>query len=380
MVTVTSCSPGNGIILGGTPITIGGTGFGTGGSLYIYANAVGPDAGDEISYTYVSTTQITATTPNSYGGGLTYPAKVNLQFVNSTAGQGNLINAFEYTTANAILSPTTYSGAMSTGGGIAIEFTGNNFQYGTINVFINGTEVTPAYVRVDTNTQLVINPCPAGPSGYVNIYVVNEYGPSVIGTMQYVSAPTVTGVSPNTGAANGNTSTTITITGTDFIQNGVTVAYDVALGSYDYAENITVVSATSITVTGYPNLTVAEQSPAQVLVYSDGGTGTYDYFTYANPTVTSVSPNTGTAAGGNTVTITGNNFTSAQQVYFGGNTAKSFSFNSDTSITATSPAGSGLVDITVVTYANTSATGSADLFAYLSGGATLIFHAPMGGM
>ena len=81
------------------------------------------------------------------------------------------------------------------------------------------------------------------------------------------------------------------------------------------------------------------------------------------PTVTSIAPNSGPAAGGATVTITGTLFIEATAVKFGGTAATSFTVNSATSITATSPAGSGTVDVTVTTSGGTSATTSADRFA-----------------
>ena len=49
------------------------------------------------------------------------------------------------------------------------------------------------------------------------------------------------------------------------------------------------------------------------------------------------------------MTITGTNFTGATAVKFGATNAASFTVNSATSITATSPAGSGTVDVTVTT-------------------------------
>ena len=67
------------------------------------------------------------------------------------------------------------------------------------------------------------------------------------------------------------------------------------------------------------------------------------------PTVTAVSPNSGQPTGGTAVTITGTNFTGATAVNFGGSSA-SFSVNSATSISATSPSHSlGTVDVTVTT-------------------------------
>src|SRR5437764_10091501 len=83
-----------------------------------------------------------------------------------------------------------------------------------------------------------------------------------------------------------------------------------------------------------------------------------------SPTVTSVEPKAGPAAGGTSVTITGTKFTGATAVKFGSTAATSFTVNSATSITATSPAGTGTVDVTVTTPAGTSAISEADRFAY----------------
>ena len=67
------------------------------------------------------------------------------------------------------------------------------------------------------------------------------------------------------------------------------------------------------------------------------------------PSVTNVSPNTGSAAGGTPVTITGTNLAGASVVKFGSTNATAFTVNSATSITATSPPGSGTVEVTVTT-------------------------------
>ena len=50
---------------------------------------------------------------------------------------------------------------------------------------------------------------------------------------------------------------------------------------------------------------------------------------------------------------------------FGGVPAVSFSVDSDTSITATAPPGTGTVDVTVSATWGTSPTGAADRFTYV---------------
>jgi len=81
------------------------------------------------------------------------------------------------------------------------------------------------------------------------------------------------------------------------------------------------------------------------------------------PKVSSVSPAAG-AVGAN-ITIAGINFTDATGVNFGTASA-TFQSSSDTSISATAPDGSGIVDVTVVTPSGTSETSPADQFTYVS--------------
>jgi hypothetical protein len=84
----------------------------------------------------------------------------------------------------------------------------------------------------------------------------------------------------------------------------------------------------------------------------------------AAPVVTAISPSSGGAGGGTTVAVTGSGFRGATSVRFGTSTAIAMTVVSDTQINATSPAGSGTVDVTVLTPAGTSATSPADQFTY----------------
>jgi hypothetical protein len=84
------------------------------------------------------------------------------------------------------------------------------------------------------------------------------------------------------------------------------------------------------------------------------------------PGIATVAPASGPAAGGTLITIAGHDFTDASAVTFGGVAASSFTVNSDTSITAVSPArvSVGVVDVTVTTPAGNSPLSAADGFIY----------------
>jgi hypothetical protein len=82
------------------------------------------------------------------------------------------------------------------------------------------------------------------------------------------------------------------------------------------------------------------------------------------PTVSSVSPSSGPAAGGTSVTITGTNLANATAVKFG-STSASINTNTATQITATAPAESaGTVHVTVTTAGGTSTTSANDQYTY----------------
>jgi IPT/TIG domain/IPTL-CTERM motif len=82
-----------------------------------------------------------------------------------------------------------------------------------------------------------------------------------------------------------------------------------------------------------------------------------------SPAVTSVTPSTGPPAGGNTVTITGTDFTGATSVTFGGVAATSFTVVNDTTITSVVPSGStGAVSVIVTNGIGSNAANT--LYSY----------------
>uniref|UniRef100_UPI000A503352 IPT/TIG domain-containing protein n=1 Tax=Nocardia vaccinii TaxID=1822 RepID=UPI000A503352 len=154
-------------------------------------------------------------------------------------------------------------------------------------------------------------------------------------------SPVITSLTPSFGPPAGFNS--VVITGSGFANVGpLTVRFGTT------ATTFTIDSDTQITAivppgTGTVNVTV------QVLL--DGTSNPLPY-TYggAVPTLTSINPASGSAAGGATVVLTGTNLTGATAVSFGGTPATSFTVNSSTQITAVTPAHSaGAVSVTATT-------------------------------
>ena len=84
------------------------------------------------------------------------------------------------------------------------------------------------------------------------------------------------------------------------------------------------------------------------------------------PTVVTITPNLGLAAGGTSVTITGALFTDTSLVSFGSVPANSVAYVNATTLMAIVPAGSGVVDVVVTSAAGSSPTSPADQFTYLA--------------
>jgi predicted flap endonuclease-1-like 5' DNA nuclease len=88
------------------------------------------------------------------------------------------------------------------------------------------------------------------------------------------------------------------------------------------------------------------------------------------PVVTGINPATGKPAGGDSITVTGSEFTGATAVNFGTHAASVMKVIGDTQITATSPADAagGTLDLTVVAPGGTSAISAADQFTHIQTG------------
>lgn len=97
----------------------------------------------------------------------------------------------------------------------------------------------------------------------------------------------------------------------------------------------------------------------------------------ANPAITDVSPSGGPTAGGTNITITGSNLTGATGVTIGGTAATNVTVVDDTTITATTPAGTAGAKDVAVTTSGGSGTGTG-LFTYYTA-PTVTGISPTGG-
>ena len=82
------------------------------------------------------------------------------------------------------------------------------------------------------------------------------------------------------------------------------------------------------------------------------------------PAISSITPASGSTAGGTIVTITGNYFDGISSVDFGSVAADSFTVVSPTQITAVAPAGTGTVAVTVTGNYGSSTSSPADTYLY----------------
>ena len=355
--TVTGISTTSGPTSGGTSVTITGTGLNVATAVYF--------GSDPASFTLGTATSLTAVAPAEAAG------TVDITVANPGGTRSATSSADQYT---YVAAPTVTGISPSEGpasGGTSVTITGSNFASGATVDF--GTN-TATNVTVNSSTSLTAT-APAG-SGTVDVTVTTVGGTSATGSADqytYVAAPTVTGVSPSSGPLAGGT--TVTVSGSGFMVNSSSVVAAVYFGSEQ---------ASSYSVSSVGSLTAVAPAEAagtvDITVVSTGGTsatGSADQYTYvAVPTVTGISPSEGPASGGTSVTITGSNFASGATVDFGTNAAMNVTVNSSTSLTATAPAGSGTVDVTVTTVGGTSATGSAERFIYLTPATVSLAVAP----
>jgi hypothetical protein len=346
---VTGLTGSPGTTAGGTTVTVTGTGF-TGAYAVLFGSVAAA------SFTVNLDTSITAVSPAEGTG--------TVDVVVSTPTGTSAVSSSDHFTYTSGTAPTVTGLSQtggSTGGGTVVTITGSNFTGVTA---VNFGTVSASFTFGADGYLIATSPPQAASINPVDVTVVTTSGTSATSSADkftYTAAvPAVTSVTPNTGTVAGGI--TVTVLGSNF-----TGASAVMFGT-TAAASFTILSDNALTAVAPATGTTGT---VDVTVVAPGGTsptGSADHFTYTAgsvPTVTAISPTSGSTAGGAIVTVTGTNFTGATGVFFGGYAATSFFFNSDSQLTAVAPVqAAATVDITVTTPIGTSATSSSDQFTY----------------
>ncbi len=342
-VSVTSVNPGAALDTGGTVVAISGTGF-TGATAVDFGTVAGTDVFVQ------SATSLLVTTPAESDG------VVDVTVVTPT-GTSAVSPADQFTFVPVGSPPTLTSvtpNAGTTAGGIPFTITGTGFT-GTTDLLFGATTI-PFVVSSDTSISAT---SPVSQPGVYDIEVQTPNGGTAVAANDRFTVtapqPIVSAVTPNAGTVDGGESVMIGGSGFTF-----TSSVDFGTTSVPFVVN----SDNSITATAPPSA----PGPVDVTVTTPGGgtssTGPADQFTFTVPPLglTSLNPTSGSSTGGTAVTITGDGFDGTTGVTFGTSSA-SFVVNSDTSITAISPAAPlGKMDVTVTTPAGTVTTTRAQEF------------------
>ena len=345
---ITKLDPNGGSAVGNTSVTITGTGF-TGVTSVMFGNVAAK------SFVVMSPTQIIAVSPPGTTG-----TAVDV-VVNTPAGSSATGTATKYTYGLPVVTRVDPA-AGAAGGGNTVVITGSGFTEVTGAAGVKFGTVNATSYTVNSTTQITaVVPAPVAGTTTVDVIVTNTVGASnaSLASKYSYGAPTITALNPTGGPIAGGT--LVGITGTGF--TGVT---SVKFGSVS-ASAFTVVSPTEITATapaGTAGTTV--EVTVTTLAGTNATTGTANDYTYGIPAVTSLSPAAGPTTSGNTVIITGSNFTNVTAVKFGTTNAMSYVVNSSTQITASAPSGTAgtTVDVTVTNGAGTSAPVAGSKYSF----------------
>ena len=300
--TVIALNPTYGPTAGGTTTTITGTNFAAPASVS-FGN------GYPATSVYVmNPTTITCKSPAHAAG--TVDVRVTTPGGTSPVSSGD-----RYTYADATPAPSVTGLSPSfgpTAGGTAVTITGANFAAPASVSFSSGYPASGVSV---VNPTTITCTSPAHAAGIADVRVTTSGGTSAINAgdlytyVDVTPAPIVTGLNPHSGPTAGGD--TVVISGTNL--SGAT---SVLFGSAE----ATVTSNTNAQITV---IAPAGSSTVNVRVTTAGGTSdtsAADRYTYVDgtpaPTVTGLIPDSGPAAGGNTVVISGTNLSGATSVLF----------------------------------------------------------------
>jgi hypothetical protein len=160
--------------------------------------------------------------------------------------------------------------------------------------------------------------------------------------------PTVLGISPASGPTAGGTP--VTISGANFATGATVTIGGVAATAVSVVSSTTIQATTAARTAGAADVTVTVDGRSSTLASA------FNYLALPPPTLSSISPTSGSTSGGTTVTLTGTNFASGATVTIGGVAATGVTVLGATSLRAVTGArAAGAADV-VVTVGTQSAT------------------------
>jgi hypothetical protein len=188
--------------------------------------------------------------------------------------------------------------------------------------------------------------------------------------------PSISSIFPTSGSTAGGT--TVIISGSNFQTSGTTIVkFDTS-----NATNVNVTSPTSISVVTPAH---AAGTVAVMVTNPDGQSATLaSAFTYGGPRIDSVTPATGSTAGGTTITISGAGFLTGATVKVDGSSASNVVVVSATTITASTPVGPADASVStprdvVVTNPDGSSATKTGAFTYFVPTLSVISISPVAG-
>ncbi|MGG4107875.1 IPT/TIG domain-containing protein [Paenibacillus lautus] len=350
--TITSVSPTNGPLEGGTAVYIDGSDF-VSGSKVIWG-------GTELKATLVNTSRLKIVTPT-----WPKPEKVSLSVVNPDQQLATVADAFTYDAPPPKPAPTLRAVSPANGplaGGTVIYVDGANIDPKAKLYFVTGgQEIDLRATYVNATRMKVTTPAGAAP-GPVDLKVINpdEQSADLAGGFTYDAppvypAPVITSLTPNLGNMRGGY--IVDIFGTDF-QKDATVIFGntpLTLAAYMSPTNVRVRVPVSA-IAGSVDVT---------LTNPDGkSSNLVNAFTYQEdiPSISALTPNKGPLAGGTTVYIDGSYFASGLTVSMN-NSNISYTYVSSSRIRITTPA-SGVAGPVEIKITNPSGLSAVATFTY----------------
>ncbi|SNS18453.1 IPT/TIG domain-containing protein [Anaerovirgula multivorans] len=351
--TITSITPDNGPVTGGTHVIIEGSNIQSNAKVYFADKQV------PISY-YFGSSKIRVISPAMENAGA-----VDVKIVSTDNEEAVAVNGFTYTS----VAPTVTSVSPDNGlesGGYQVFINGTNFKNNATVLF--GENVAP--IASYFNSSRIRVTAPEGSAGAVDVKVINPDGES--GTLEdgftYTEPPkppepTITSITPNNGEV--ETSLSVDIKGTNFASGSkVYIGSTQCVGFYYYNSSRLRVLYPKSSVAGPVDVTVVNPD-GQSVTLTDG-------FVYNEkpkdppPVITSVTPNTGKINTNSTIDIYGTGFKSGSKVYFGSTQANWVYYVSGTRVRVSTPKTDveGTVDITIVNPDEQSVTLT-DAFTYI---------------